>query len=505
MKARFTFTLWFIFCLFTSAFGQVKPNKADRVLYILHTNDIHDHLRSDVGDVGGLPYVAGFIHHFKAKHCNVLTFDAGDVAMKGDLVAEKTHSKLAFEAMRQVGYTTWTPGNHDLDLGMDSLLKYSKLANMDRLCINLLKTDESHVFTPYKIYIINGIRVGVIGATLPGQHISGKYHVLNFNKTAQAIAAASEKLKPKTDIIVVLAHIPPGGCIKIARMAPHVNVFISGHSHTVISKPIQVPDTKALILQAGCYARYVGRLRLTVNINKKQIDSWDYKLVRMNHKFISPDVNMLEWVREQELKLAPIAQKIVGWAPRALTKVEVGVISAAAEREATSADVAFDDGVKVLREGLPAGKLDVNTIYLAAGKRDEQLIEVNLSGSQINHYVQGLRKSKWHQTQWAGFTGSFHNGQFKSSLNTEKHYQVVMTQREWKKRFVKIYKRSINNLADWREAKIDTLPHPRLLKISWLKAMLTLLKKWNQIDIDFLQGLHNIENKTGQNWIINYR
>ena len=32
-----------------------------RSLLILHTNDIHDHVRAGTGDSGGLPYIAGYV------------------------------------------------------------------------------------------------------------------------------------------------------------------------------------------------------------------------------------------------------------------------------------------------------------------------------------------------------------------------------------------------------------------------------------------------------------
>ncbi|HEY5553189.1 MAG TPA: metallophosphoesterase, partial [Opitutaceae bacterium] len=73
-------------------------------LLILHTNDIHDHVRAGDGGLGGLPYVAGYIRQVRSERDDVLVLDAGDVAEKGDLVAHRTHSKMTYELLRRIGY-----------------------------------------------------------------------------------------------------------------------------------------------------------------------------------------------------------------------------------------------------------------------------------------------------------------------------------------------------------------------------------------------------------------
>ena len=93
----------------------------ERTLVLLHTNDLHDHLRADYDGSGGLAYVSGYIRSVKASRPDVLTLDAGDLMEKGDLVGFRTRSSITCEAMGRVGYDAFSPGNHDTAYGDEHL------------------------------------------------------------------------------------------------------------------------------------------------------------------------------------------------------------------------------------------------------------------------------------------------------------------------------------------------------------------------------------------------
>jgi 2',3'-cyclic-nucleotide 2'-phosphodiesterase (5'-nucleotidase family) len=46
-------------------------------LLILHTNDLHDHVRAGEIRLGGLPYVSGYVKQVRARRSDVLLVDAG--------------------------------------------------------------------------------------------------------------------------------------------------------------------------------------------------------------------------------------------------------------------------------------------------------------------------------------------------------------------------------------------------------------------------------------------
>jgi 2',3'-cyclic-nucleotide 2'-phosphodiesterase (5'-nucleotidase family) len=484
----------FILCFFHSDYIQAENNSSTKTLLILHTNDIHDYIRPDYDGVGGLPFISGFIRDVKAKRDDVIVLDAGDVTEKGDLVARKTKGEITFEALSRVGYNAWTPGNHDHDFGIEALHRFSELSGMDILCINLFKEDGSLEFNPSKIYEINGIRVGVIGAIAPRPQLS-----LDIEGTALAMADESRRLKSETDIIIAVVHIPTRHAQFISELAPDIDVFITGHSHEITHQAIKVPNTGALIVQAGSYANYVGWLEVELDISNRKIDSYESRLIEMDHLKISPDIEMIEWIRQNENELAPEARKVVSWSPRRINYAEVGILAAEALNKATGADVAFNKTRHIVRATLPAGILDLNAIYRTGGERGHQLIEVELTGTEIHSYLLGLQISDWIQTQWSGFYWIMEEGMINSDLDPEKLYRVVMPEREWRQRFLELFEQVAENPENWPGVKIPDRPlYVDILDISWTDAMVYFLNDLNANNIGLIEILQQITQETGQ-------
>ncbi len=498
--------------------GSVSVDSENiRSLLVLHTNDIHDHIRAGNNGVGGLPFVSGFVRSVRAERDDVLVMDAGDVSEKGELVARKirgtTSSKLqrypaeerdrhtpvidsdiTFESMARVGYDVWAPGNHDHDFGIEALYRFSELAEMDIVCINLLKEDGKTEFPPSVVYEVNGIRVGVIGAIEPRNVLS-----LDMEQTALTMGEEARRLKTETDIIFGLVHISVNNSIKIARKAPDIDVIISGHSHQKTSEPVVVPETGALIVQAGEYAKNVGWLELQVDITNRGIASYEYRLVEMNHQKIAPDLEMMEWVRQKEMELAPEAFRYVSWSPRTVSRIEVGILAAEALRRATNSDIALHKTAHIVRSNIPPGIHDVNAVYRTGGERGEFLVEVELTGTEINDYIQGLPFRNWLPTNWSGFYGTFDGMIFQSDLDPDRRYTVVMPEREWRQRFVRLFRR-VENEPDEIPGitAIDRTLDVRDIDTKWIEAVTFLLEEFRRDNVTLLEGINRIAEATGQ-------
>lgn len=477
-----------------AAAAQDSPGSRQETLLILHTNDLHDHVRPDYDGVGGLPFVAGFVHDVRSRRNDVLVVDAGDVAEKGDLVARKTSSKMVFTALSRIGYHAWAPGNHDHDFGVDALRTFTDLAGTDILCINLFNGNGELEFPASKIYEVDGVRVGVIGAIEPRDTRS-----LDLEGTARAMAAEASRLKPDTDIIVALVHISAPHSAQISKVAMDIDVFVSGHSHEAITEAIQVPGTGALIVQSGSYAENVGWLELELDLEDRRIVDHETKLVAMDHETIAPDLEMLEWVRRQELELAPEALEVVGWAPREITRVEVGYMAAEGIRLASKADVGFNQTEQVVRAALPAGLLDHNAVYRTGGERGLDLVEVELTGQEITNYLQLLRTSRQYQTQWSGFRATMEAGTISTDLEPHRIYRAVMPRREWETRFLRLFERLAAEPRRWADVPaLDRAIAAAPIALTWTDAVLALLERWNAAGISITEGIRAIAAETGQ-------
>ena len=409
-------------------------------LLILHTNDLHDHVRAGDHGVGGLPYVSGYIKQVRAERSDVLVLDAGDLAEKGDLVAFRTHSGMTYEALRRIGYDAVTIGNHEHDEdGYDRLGRYEKALGRPLLCLNLLKDDGTPAFEPSRIVAINGVKVGLTGLIIPR-----KERCLDFAASGRALAREAARLREAgVDVVIAVCHEGTDRCVEWSRAAPGVQVFVGGHTHETLPAPVVVPETGALIVQAGSYARWVGRLELEVDLAARRIVRHEGRLVPMRHDGIPVDAEMLAWVREREQALAPEAAEFLFENPAELDGFAVARLAAEALRLAAGAEAGFCHPYQVIRDILPAGPIDVNALFKTGGQRGYENVLVELTGTQIEAYMNALQHIQHEPPEWAGFRATWEaaadgGGRYRSNLDPQRRYRVVMPRIEWETRYLRL-------------------------------------------------------------------
>lgn len=412
---------------------SVYANTASFLL--LHTNDMHDYIKPGPNNLGGVPYAAGYIAEQRRQRNDILLLDGGDVMEKGDMVSYVTHSRVMYEAMRKMGYAAGAIGNHDMDHGVAYMKECEQTGGYPLLCINHFNEDGSLAFTPSVVVEVNGIKVGIIGMSNMRKGI----------KTDGALLAAEAKrLETDVNLTAVVAHIGSRECEALSLMAPEVDVFVSAHTHEILKSPKVVAETGAIIVQAGQYAQYVGRVEITVDLNTKKIAKHDGTLIEMAHDKIKPDEEMVAWIMSEEQKYCPEAKEIVGSASRIIKAPEVALFAAAAMQSHGKADAAFCHTTQVIRNGIYPGDVSANDLFRTGGQRGCKLVSCALTGNQIEAYMVALIEEKNGKTEWAGFKAdvkydaSSQSRSIVSSLKKEKSYTVIMTEREWQQRFIRV-------------------------------------------------------------------
>jgi len=465
-----------LFGILASLFLHLIGSARTDTVVILHTNDIHAHLRADYDGNGGLPFVSGYIRQQRAERPDVLVLDAGDVAEKGDLVAFATDCELVYEAMGRIGFDAGAPGNHDHDFGLPQLHRFAALADpMQMLCINLVKENGEPEFAVSSVFEVDGVRVGVIGMIVPRDEYG-----LDREATALAMAREAERLDPEVDLTVAVCHDSSKRCADLSRAAPLIDVFISGHSHEVLTEAVVVPETGALIVQAGSYAEYVGRLELTIDLENETILNAESELVPMRHDSIPCDIAMLEWIRERERELTPEAGRLVGWTDTVFDYRQLANLGAAALREFTGTEVAFCAPGQIIRATLPIGLIDVNAVFRTGGERAHRVIETRLTGSEIEAYLLGMEKSDYYQTSWSGFRASIdpvgEDPVIRTSLEADRIYRVVMPEKEWNTRFLRLMDRARKDPEKWNLALPKITPEVSNTEASFTESVTDYLE-----------------------------
>jgi len=433
-------------------------------LLILHTNDIHDHVRPGYIGIGGLPYISGYVRQVREERDDVLLLDAGDVLEKGDLVAFRTRGEITFEAMAQIGYDAITIGNHDLDFGLKHLRRFEELMEQKFLLLNLFNPEGTPEFTPSRIIEVKGVKVGVIGMIAPRKAYLGG---VDHKESARLLAEEAERLKQEVHLVVALCHEGTRHVREWAKVARAVDVFITGHHHETLLEPIIVEETGAIIVQAGSDAKWVGRLELEIDLEAKRVADHHGELVLMQHDTIPADEEMIAWLAAREAEIAPEANEFVIDVDKPVGWFGLGRLASEAIRKYADADVGFYHPTQIVRNSLPAGPVDLNAIFRISAERVDPLLRLQMTGAEIATYMNGLSMSNWGLTQWAGFSVDIRNvGDdryvYEPDLDPDRIYSVVMPEREWQRYFTEIflpaYVRTLDRFNHLHQKERKTLP-----------------------------------------------
>jgi len=403
----------------------------DTVL-LLHTNDIHDHLRPGLDGRGGVPYIVGYVRGVQAERPDVILVDAGDVVNKGDMLPSITKGEAIYTAIRRARYDVIVPGNHCFRYGLDQLVKNASLSGAEMLCANGMMQDGfDFPLRAAKIIDVDGTKVGVIGFALPGLvPPKGKCKILVLDRTAEILAAKAAEIDVEAHLIVAVGHANSRTCTQLARKVPAIDVFVSGHSHEILHKPIVLEDVKTVIVQAGSNAKFVGLLELTIDLETEAVVSYNGSLVELKHNASPIDETTAQWIRQTEFEKCPEAQAIIGQTGSKITTHQLAKLYARALRQKAGADIGICHRQRVMG-GFTAGqKLDGNAVYASYQGDGREVLLVSLKGSVVSRYLDAAKKGA-NTPAWDGFTAKVDYNKpagqrvTESNLEPERDYMVI--------------------------------------------------------------------------------
>ncbi len=229
-------------------------------LKILGTSDIHGAVNSwsyengsDRGDTG-LARVAGLVEKMRAENPNTLLIDNGDT-LQGTILADDLYNAdLALEnpmiaLMNAMEYDAMVLGNHEFNFGLELVEKVMDEANFPILSANIYdkETGENYA-TPYIIKEVAGVRVAILGLTVPSipRWDGPKVESLTFkhlgDEAAKYVAMIEEE---GADVIIVSAHSglesrhepdEADAAKHILTSAPGIDALLVGHDHRSIAE-----------------------------------------------------------------------------------------------------------------------------------------------------------------------------------------------------------------------------------------------------------------------------
>ncbi len=261
---------------------------------ILHTNDVHSHIDAFPLDdprnpgMGGISRRAKLIESIRKENPNVLLLDAGDI-FQGTPYFNYYGGELEFKLMSMMQYDASTIGNHDFDNGIDGLHAQMPHASFEFISANydFKNTVMDGLVKPYKIFIKDGIKIGVFGLGIEFEGLVNKklYKETIYNdpvEISQDIVRILKK-EQQCDLVICLSHLgykytreeaDKISDLKLAALTEDIDLIIGGHTHTFLDKPTVVKNKvgkEVLINQVGCYGIYLGRIDFFFDNDKKNI------------------------------------------------------------------------------------------------------------------------------------------------------------------------------------------------------------------------------------------
>lgn len=290
---RFKFTIFVILLLWSAQLQGRQSTETDLRFTILHTNDEHSHLipipavndhpeyRNLAG--GGIARLAGAINMIRTEKKQtgepVLLFSAGDILGGPAFGWLPLQEGLAPELnlFQKMGYDAITIGNHEFDYGSDVYARYLSdagypaAAEQPVILGTNVRPPHDHPLSERGIKnhfikeLDNGLRIGIFG--LIGNDAISKTAEpgpVQFDDPFESAKKAVEELqKQNVDLIISINHSGVSEDRQLAELLPEIDIIVGGHTHTALHGPIYVEDT--IIVQAGNYMQYLGRLELSYN------------------------------------------------------------------------------------------------------------------------------------------------------------------------------------------------------------------------------------------------
>lgn len=195
---------------------------ADTVrLVLVATTDVHGYVTEwdylqNISWPGGFARAATVVDSLRARYPGqVILVDAGD-ALNGSpmssyvaRIAPRTPHP-AIEAMNLLGYDAATPGDRDLDFGVEWFRQAIAPSAFAWISGNLqVLPADTNLFSTYTVISRKNVRVGITGFTTPGamiwngDRLRGKLRVRPIEPTVQPVL---RELRQDADLMIVLLH-----------------------------------------------------------------------------------------------------------------------------------------------------------------------------------------------------------------------------------------------------------------------------------------------------------
>lgn len=242
---------------------------APRRLVVYHTSDVHDR------------------RGFGARLAEVvepesLLVDCGDALRGSSTVYHRAEGVM--DEFARAPYRAQAVGNREFHYLHSRMLARSRCSRVPWVCSNLVDLRaRPAAFSRSLVVDVAGARVRLLALLVP-QYRTGSWWERVFGWRFMSPQAALEEMQAQpgepADATLLLSHLGLAADRVIARGHPELAAIVGGHSHDTLAQPEVVGGVP--IVHAGAYARFAGRLELSLDGARPTAVS--YELVPLDAK-----------------------------------------------------------------------------------------------------------------------------------------------------------------------------------------------------------------------------
>jgi 2',3'-cyclic-nucleotide 2'-phosphodiesterase (5'-nucleotidase family) len=251
------FTAWLLTLMMILTF--IAPVNAFAVggtevdLQILATSDLHgrflpyDYAVNAKDESGSMAQLQTIIKGLRVENPNTILVDNGDTVQDNSSALfnnDSVHPMVL--AMNEMGYDTWSFGNHEFNYGIPTLQKIASQFIGTALCGNVFDSDGKSLGKPYEIIEKDGVKIAIIGMVNPhitkwdGPNLAG-YTVTNPVEETIKVIDELTKLVGEDKVDVMIATLHAGleeeygngdSARELAIACPELTAIVAGHAHS---------------------------------------------------------------------------------------------------------------------------------------------------------------------------------------------------------------------------------------------------------------------------------
>lgn len=332
----------------------------EAMIKIIHTNDIHGKIESDVDLEVDISKFSAKIEEIRTEYSTIL-LDAGDT-IHGQPIVSISEGKAMVDIMNAMEYDAMVPGNHDFNYGLERFLELVELANFPIIAANIYDKDGSRLLEPYTLKEIDGVRIGIFGIATPETDQKARPENIAGLKFEDPVVESRKivnhlRKKENVDLVIALTHLGldqstslENRSDNLASSVKGIDLIVDGHSHTELKEAKVIEETS--IVQAGDSMKCMGIVSLTVEGQKKK-QIYSELIYREDIKDIQEEVDIKRILARVDNENSKSTSEVIGVSENNLngerfcvrtSETNLGTLLAEAMKDTTGADLAITNG-----------------------------------------------------------------------------------------------------------------------------------------------------------------